>query len=83
MKIHLVGAMLVGIAIAGCSPSEPRSTQYFEAHIDEARQIVQECRDGPVRGAECDNADIAVQTSEAKERRKRFFGDRNAYTPRQ
>lgn len=83
MKTHLVGAMLAVTAIFGCSPSEPRSTQYFEAHIDEARQIVEGCRDGSVRGAECDNPDIAVQMAEAKERRKRFFGDRKAYTPRQ
>lgn len=83
MKIHLVCAMLAITAISGCSPSEPRSAQYFEAHIDQARQIVEGCRDGSARGAECDNADIAVQTAVAKERRKRFFGDRKAYAPRQ
>lgn len=83
MKCYLVGVIFIGTAIAGCSPSEPRSTQYFEAHVDEARQIVEGCRDGSVRGAECDNADIAVQTVEARERRKRFLGDGKAYTPRQ
>ncbi len=32
------------------APSEARGTQYFVAHIDEARQVVAGCQDGSVRG---------------------------------
>ncbi len=80
MKHHIV-TVLVALSIAGCAQSEPRSTQYFDAHIDEARQIVGGCRDGSVRGEECDNAERAVKTVAAKERTKRFLGDGKAYTP--
>ena len=62
------------VALSACTPSEPRSRQYFEAHIDEARTIVEGCRDGSVRGDECDNAEMAVKLAEAKERRQKFFG---------
>jgi hypothetical protein len=46
--------------IAAASPtapvsSEARGTQYFVANIDEARQVVAGCRDGSMRGGECDN----------------------------
>lgn len=82
MKIHLTAIAAIGMCLAGCGQSEPRSQQYFEAHIDDARQIVEGCRNGSVRGGECDNADRAVQRAEAKERSKRFFGDGKAYTPR-
>lgn len=82
MKSYLLGIVLLG-ATAACSEAEPRSSQYFEAHIEEARQIVDGCRDGSVRGNECDNADLAVQKADARERTKRFLGDGKAYTPRQ
>ena len=49
-----------------------RGTQYFIAHIDEARKIVAGCREGSVRGNECANAETAVVTVESKERFKRF-----------
>ena len=38
-------------------PAEARGTQYFVAHIDEARQVVAGCRDGSVRGGECATAE--------------------------
>ncbi|WP_447763394.1 EexN family lipoprotein [Sphingopyxis panaciterrae] len=60
--------------LSACVPSEPRSTQYFEAHLDDAKQIVTDCRDGTVRGDECTNADIAIQTAEGREKFKRFLG---------
>jgi hypothetical protein len=52
--------------------SEERSTQYFVAHIDEARQVVAGCRQGAVRGGECANAETAIITVESTERFKRF-----------
>jgi hypothetical protein len=54
------------------APSEARSTQYFVAHVDEARQVVAECRQGAVRGDECANAETAITTVESAERFKRF-----------
>lgn len=55
--------------------SELRSTQYFAAHMDEARQVVAGCRDGSVRSGECANADEAIIKVDAAERRKRFLGN--------
>lgn len=52
-----------------------RGTQYFIAHIDEARQIVAACREGTARGDECANAETAVITVESKERFRRFRKD--------
>lgn len=57
------------------APSEARGTQYFVAHIDEARQVVAGCRDGSVRGGECATAEEAIIKVEAQERRKRFLGN--------
>lgn len=56
-------------------PSEARGTQYFVAHVDEARQVVAGCRDGSVRGAECAAAEEALIKVDAAERRKRFIGN--------
>ena len=55
--------------------SEARGTQYFVAHIDDARRIVAGCRDGLVRGGECATAAEAIIKVEAQERRKRFLGN--------
>ena len=74
--------MLLGLGLSACGPSEPRSVQFFEANLDEARTIVAACRDGSVRGGECANADYAVTRAESRERSRRFFGDGKAYTPR-
>ncbi|EZP83114.1 hypothetical protein BV97_01217 [Novosphingobium resinovorum] len=73
--------LFAGFGLSACAPSEPRSTQFFEANLDEARMIVAGCRDGSVRGGECANADYAVQRAESRERSKGFFGDGKAYTP--
>lgn len=56
-------------------PSEARGTQYFVAHIDEARQVVAGCRDGSVRGGECATAEEAIIKVEAAERRRKFLGN--------
>ena len=55
--------------------SEARGTQYFMAHLDEARQVVAECRDGSVRGGECANAEEAIIKVDAQDRRRRFLGN--------
>ena len=55
--------------------SEARETQYFMAHLDEARQVVAGCRDGSVRGGECANAEEAIIKVDAQERRRRFLGN--------
>ncbi len=61
--------------LAGCSKPAPRATTYFAGHLDEARQVAAECRNGSARGDECTNAETAIQEAEAKERFKRFRGD--------
>ncbi|MBN9506907.1 MAG: hypothetical protein J0I69_12860 [Altererythrobacter sp.] len=67
--------------VAATSPApaptsaEARGTQYFVAHIEEARQVVTGCRDGSVRGGECATAEEAIIKADAAERRKRFLGN--------
>jgi hypothetical protein len=53
-------------------PAAPRGTQFFEAHVDEARRVAAACRDGTIRGDECANAETAIITVGSKERFKRF-----------
>lgn len=55
--------------------SDARGTQYFVAHIDEARRVVAGCRDGSVRGGECATAEEAIIKVDAQERRRRFLGN--------
>lgn len=55
--------------------AEARGTQYFVAHIDEARQVVAGCRDGSVRGGECATAEEAIIKVDAAERRRKFLGN--------
>lgn len=74
MKSPAILIILCSSALAACGQSEPRSTSYFEAHLDEARKVVASCRSGATRGDECANADIAVQTAEGRERFKKFLG---------
>ena len=66
----------VGPAPAPIARVQARGSQYFEANIDEARQIVAACREGAARGDECANAETAVITVEYKERFRRFRGER-------
>lgn len=68
-----------GPAAAGLSApiptmTEPPGTQYFAAHLDEARQVVEQCEAGSARGAECENAETAIVEAEGKERFKKFMG---------
>lgn len=72
--LRLASVLAVAVVLGGCGKAEPRGTQYFEEHLDEARKIVADCRDGSVRGDECTNADLAVQQADAKERFRKFRG---------
>lgn len=65
----------VDSVLARAATSQARGTQYFAAHIGEARQVVAGCRDGTVRGGECATAEEAIIKVEAQERRKRFLGN--------
>lgn len=57
------------------APNAARGTQYFAAHIGEARRVVAGCRDGSVRGGECATAEEAIIKVDAQERRERFLGN--------
>lgn len=74
MKRHLI--LFAAFPLAACGQSEPRSVQFFEANMEEARKVAAACTDGSQRGAECGNADVAIQTVEARERFERFRGKR-------
>jgi hypothetical protein len=52
--------------------SAARGTQYFEAHLDEAKLVIKGCGDGTVRGDA--NAERAVVAAQARENRSRFLG---------
>ena len=66
-------ATAILVALAGCTNQEPRSKQYFDAHLDQGRQVVAGRKDGSSRGEEYANADLAMQEADAKKRLKRFF----------
>ncbi len=62
------------VTLTACANPEPRSVQYFEANLEEARDVVQRCTAGDMRGEECSNASVAVETAEGKARFERFRG---------
>lgn len=62
------------IAPAAQPQAAPRATQYFAAHLDEARQVMAGCKSGSVRGEECANAEQAVVEAGGRDRLKRFMG---------
>ncbi|WP_380878921.1 hypothetical protein ACFB49_19330 [Sphingomonas sp. DBB INV C78] len=62
-------------APARLTSNEPRGTQYFVAHVDEAQRVVAGCRDGSVRGGECTTAEEAIIKIDAEERRRKFLGN--------
>ena len=68
-------AIVAGPPAAAPAPAAPRGTQYFAAHVDEARQVVAQCAEGSVRGGECANAEQAVIEAEGRERFKKFIGN--------
>lgn len=61
-------------SLPGCAPPEPRSVQYFETNLEEARDIVERCTAGDMGGDECSNANVAVETAAGKARFERFRG---------
>lgn len=64
----------VAAAAPSFAPSSgARGVEYFVAPVAEARELVEGCRDGSVRGAECANAEEAFIKIEADERRRRFL----------
>ncbi|WP_363081676.1 EexN family lipoprotein [Phenylobacterium sp. RIFCSPHIGHO2_01_FULL_69_31] len=63
--------MLSALALAGCHP-QPRSVSYFEAHTKEAERVVEACRSGGHRGAECDHAQAGLAASQASARQELF-----------
>lgn len=69
-----VPAMSAATAPMNVAPPAARGTQYFVAHIDEARRILSGCRDGSVRGEECANAERAVTEVEGRDRFRKFMG---------
>ncbi|WHO37772.1 hypothetical protein PMI04_014505 [Sphingobium sp. AP49] len=69
-KVAIASRSLTAAAL-----NKARGTQYFVAHVDEARQVVAGCRNGSVRGGECATAEEAIIKVEAQERRKRFLGN--------
>jgi hypothetical protein len=76
MKMKIAGiasVAIAGLALAGCSRAEPRSEEYFQAHLDEAHQVVAKRHAGSTRGEECGNADDAVQIANAEAQRDHFF----------
>jgi len=74
MKKLILVALAAAQGLTGCGKAEPRSTQYFAEHLNEAREVVAGCRDGSTRGQECANAGLAVEEADAKERFRRFRG---------
>lgn len=74
MKKVILVVLAAAQGMTGCGKAEPRSTQYFAEHLDEAREIVARCGDGSMRGEECANANLAVEEADAKERFRRFRG---------
>lgn len=65
-NISLVGSLI----LAGCQ-EQPRSASYFEANPKERLQVLEACRTGGSRGAECANAATASDAEAARSRRDR------------
>lgn len=61
----------LAVALAGCQ-AEPRSASYFEAHPEEALNVVEGCRTGSHRGAECEAAQTGLAAVQANRRLELF-----------
>lgn len=61
----------LALLLAGCQP-EPRAASYFEAHPEEAANIVEECRSGAHRGRECEAAQTGLAAVQANRRLEQF-----------
>ena len=63
------------VVLAACS-SKPRAASYFQTNPDEAARVVEACRTGSQRGAECEHAEaaiIALRRGARMERYKKAF----------
>lgn len=69
------GMTTAGVSAPSPAITEARGTQYFRAHPDEARDIVEQCQTGEVRGEECATAETAIVEAEGKERFGKFMGN--------
>lgn len=72
--MRMVIAMAIAATLTACGQTEPRSLQYFEGHLDEAREVIEACASDAHRGDECQNAATAFEIVEAREKFKRFRG---------
>jgi hypothetical protein len=64
-------AILPLALLVACQP-EPRSAGYFQAHPEEARRVMQDCRAGAHRGGECDTAQAGLAAYQADKRLEVF-----------
>jgi len=69
MRAALCLVVLIPL-LAGCE-REPRAVEYFEANPGSRAEVLADCRTGTHRGGECDNARLAQQTVQVKNRRQR------------
>lgn len=58
------------LILTGCQ-EQPRSASYFEANPKERLEVLEACRAGGRRGAECANAATASNAEAARTRRDR------------
>lgn len=65
---------LAFMALSACAQAEPRSVQYFEAHLDEAKKVAADCLQGSATGEECTHAGLAIKVDEDRKRFERFRG---------
>jgi len=68
MRLPVLWPVLV---LTACSP-EPRARAYFEAHPDEAAQVVHACKTGSHRGSECEDAEAAIAALRRDARMKAY-----------
>ena len=64
-------ALLLALNLSACR-AEPRAAAYFEAHPDEAAQVLKGCKAGSHRGAECQNAEAAIIALKRNARMARY-----------
>jgi len=63
--------IVLAFMVSACQ-AEPRSASYFQAHPDDARRVVDACRQGAHRGAECDHAKAGQAATQADKRMELF-----------
>lgn len=63
-------SMFATLVLTGCQ-DQPRSASYFEANPKERLEVLEACRAGGRRGAECANAATASNAEASRTRRDR------------